>query len=624
MHKDEEMVKGLFILVLFIVNSLTFSFIQTIGSPSIEKINHAIKTSDGGFLLVGVSNIISSNSLDVLVIKLDQNGNILWKKVYGSTKEDYGLRAFEDSGSYYILAKTKYYMDNDDGYLDTLLLKLDQNGVLQSSIFYKKLKEDIFEFIIPGFNSNEYIIVGQGNSVSFGNNYNILIHTIDQNGQILDNLNYIQSSYSSANEDVKAVLKTSDGGFIIAGIIPKNTPPYDSDIFVIKYDDTGNIAWSKIFQSGKQENNTTSYNLHEDVKLVAEISSSEYLIVGKVYYNNSNYSDILVIHLAQNGSVINYYIYCIGANNSCMETSNEEPVSLIETSSGFLLYLTTGNLIAYALGNDLSPDKNLLPPKVYTLGDKISNVILDTTEVIFIGSTPELHDIFFAKTGLDGSFTNPKCSSASLDFSADLIKISIPYQAKNFGASMDTTQGFSFENVTNAIDSNDLQQMIPLDWCKPHIVPLSKEIVIDPAYVGLTATRYLVIKNGGLSELVISEINITGKDKDMFNYKSNCGMPVMYEKTCNIEISIKLPDKNSIRTATLNIVSNDPQFQTIAINLKAIPQDPPPVPNKDVKNLKKDKKPEFTKAPSCSYYYSPIYLLLIFTISIARRLFMYK
>src|SRR6188768_4056809 len=69
---------------------------HTYGGSSLDVLTELIQTSDGGFVLGGSSNSILSGDIsedtiggnDFWIVRVDSNGNKLWDKRFGGTKDD--------------------------------------------------------------------------------------------------------------------------------------------------------------------------------------------------------------------------------------------------------------------------------------------------------------------------------------------------------------------------------------------------------------------------------------------------------------------------------------------------------------------------------------------------------
>jgi len=56
---------------------------KTYGGSGDDKVFSIQPTSDGGYIAVGESGSLNDSGTDIYVLKLDNNGNILWQKSYG-------------------------------------------------------------------------------------------------------------------------------------------------------------------------------------------------------------------------------------------------------------------------------------------------------------------------------------------------------------------------------------------------------------------------------------------------------------------------------------------------------------------------------------------------------------
>ena len=93
------------ITACFLIYFPAYSFAQSIwarayGTTLNDNANSIQQTSDGGYIITGFTTLTGGN-IELLVLKLDSTGNILWQKTYGSTGEDCGnsIQKTIDGGS---------------------------------------------------------------------------------------------------------------------------------------------------------------------------------------------------------------------------------------------------------------------------------------------------------------------------------------------------------------------------------------------------------------------------------------------------------------------------------------------------------------------------------------------
>ena len=111
-----------------------------------DSVIHSIKqTIDGGYIAVGGTRTSDENLRDCLVIlKLDSNGNVLWKKVYSGSGADVAYSVIQISDGYIVGGITTSF---GAGEVDFLILKLDSNGNIQWQKTYGGPGSDILQSI---------------------------------------------------------------------------------------------------------------------------------------------------------------------------------------------------------------------------------------------------------------------------------------------------------------------------------------------------------------------------------------------------------------------------------------------------------------------------------------------
>ncbi|MGY8884053.1 MAG: hypothetical protein ACKVKI_00910, partial [Flavobacteriales bacterium] len=75
---------------------------QFYGGPEAESGESVQQTSDGGYIIAGMTNSFGNGSNDVYLIKTNENGVELWSQTYGGTGIDHGYSVQQISDGGYI------------------------------------------------------------------------------------------------------------------------------------------------------------------------------------------------------------------------------------------------------------------------------------------------------------------------------------------------------------------------------------------------------------------------------------------------------------------------------------------------------------------------------------------
>jgi hypothetical protein len=100
---------------------------KTYGGIGEEEAHFVLQTSDGAYVVVGLTTSYGSGGCDAWLVKTDAHGNAEWNMTYGGTQFDeaWDIQAMTDGG-FLIAGKTDSY--STDGFAHFWLVKTDSNG----------------------------------------------------------------------------------------------------------------------------------------------------------------------------------------------------------------------------------------------------------------------------------------------------------------------------------------------------------------------------------------------------------------------------------------------------------------------------------------------------------------
>jgi hypothetical protein len=180
-------------------------------------------TSDGGFVIAAQAHVNSTYASDVLLVKFNSSGGLLWSKNYGGTRLE-GARSVRETtdGGFIIVGRTDSY--GASALYDVLLIKTDLSGNLLWTKTYGNAYSD-YGYSVEQTNDGGFILAGGWSYSITKKKY--LIKT-DLNGDTLWTKSFGTGIAFSAKQ-------TSDGGYILTG----NEGP-NNTLHLIKTDPYGN------------------------------------------------------------------------------------------------------------------------------------------------------------------------------------------------------------------------------------------------------------------------------------------------------------------------------------------------------------------------------------------------
>ncbi|MFN3852140.1 MAG: 3-coathanger stack domain-containing protein [Spirosomataceae bacterium] len=271
---------------------------------------------DNGFIVCGTS--IGGNNdffnsyghTDIVLLKLNQNGELIWKKNFGGSENDYVTEIIKTEDDKLILIgytqSNDFDISGNIGNLDGLMMKFDLNGVIIWQKLFGGISNDYFHSVGQTAD-NGFIVVGASESSAWGN-YGMndaWIIKINQNG-FFEWQNHFGGT---ANDRFLSVIQLNDGKYVATGetysydydSIENHGVSLNRDCFVVKIANDGQKEWSKCF-GGSSEDDGRSLVQSTDNNLVilCQIHSND----GDIYPAMNGEADYWLIKLDNNGTIL--------------------------------------------------------------------------------------------------------------------------------------------------------------------------------------------------------------------------------------------------------------------------------------------------------------------------------
>jgi hypothetical protein len=242
------------------------------GGPDWEEGNAGVQTSDGGYILVGVTYSYGAGESDVYLIKTDSSGDTLWTRTFGGPDVDEGWSVAETpDGGYIVAAVTGDYTWEGDVYV----IKTNADGDSLWTRIYGGSKHDEGRSVAVT-PEGDYVIAG-----TYAKDYVYLIK-IDSNGNTL-----WTKTYGKTREDYGySVAVASDGGYFVVGY-NEFSIVYDFDVYLIRTDSNGDTLWTRTYGGTKDD-----YGLS-----VAATADGGCIVAGFTESFNTDVCDIYLIRV---------------------------------------------------------------------------------------------------------------------------------------------------------------------------------------------------------------------------------------------------------------------------------------------------------------------------------------
>jgi hypothetical protein len=204
---------------------------------------------------------MNKGELDIFVIKLNRRGDVLWKKTFGARYDDkgYSISTTPDGGTV-LTGVTKYSTDGDfegmsKGYDDIFVIKLNDRGDVLWKKTFGGTGNDQGQSIATT-PDGDVVLTGRTYYSNYGDfkemnkgRDDIFVIKLNDRGDVL----WKQTLGGSLDEVGESIVATSDGGCVLTGQTRSVDGDFDGrnndrwGIFVIKLNNRGDVQWKKTF-----------------------------------------------------------------------------------------------------------------------------------------------------------------------------------------------------------------------------------------------------------------------------------------------------------------------------------------------------------------------------------------
>lgn len=219
---------------LYIVKVNTSGIIlwtKSIGGAGNENAYSIIETTDSSFVVVGLTTSFGAGDKDIVAVKISKNGNIIWAKTFGGAGDDRANSIQETTdGGFIIGGVTSSF---GAGNYDFNLIKIDFSGNFSWEKTFGGLGDE-WAYSIQETNDMGFVLAGYTNSFGAGNSDYYIVKT-----NLAGDTIWTKTFGGTMAEYATSVIQTPDNGYAIFGY-GQSFGAGDFDFYFVKTDTNGN------------------------------------------------------------------------------------------------------------------------------------------------------------------------------------------------------------------------------------------------------------------------------------------------------------------------------------------------------------------------------------------------
>lgn len=264
---------------------------KTYGDSTFEERGFDIvKAKDGeGFLIIGFTNDTANGNSDILIIRIDDSGEEMWRKTFGEEKDDVGTAvvALEDGFALSARSKSPFSEINNDA----VLIRVDSDGEM---VWTRRLGDGA-----DNKEANDLVLTQDDHLIYVGSSHSFkrnLIAKYDLNGEEVW-ITYVEQYLGN---ELREVIELEEGGDLVA-VGYRDITPSKSAVLLSKFEkENGNLIWEKTV-----EGNIKS----KFAEGLAATNNGGFIITGTDAQLGVFFNDVTLIRTDSEGNLITNHIY---------------------------------------------------------------------------------------------------------------------------------------------------------------------------------------------------------------------------------------------------------------------------------------------------------------------------
>lgn len=258
---------------------------QTYGQEYGESALELVECSDGGFAFVGTTASYDADRIDYYLVRTASNGELEWERRIGGPEIEEGCSLIECSEGGFAVAGT--LTDYQNNIHDMWLVRVSANGTTLWEQLYDNQTGSVDCYKILESQDGGFTLLGYGRNLNSSPYTLLVIHTLP-NGSLVWSQTF--DGYPSTY-DRFSIIECEKGGYaILAQLLAENRR--HTDLWFIRIDEFGNELWTETYGGDGSERSSD----------LVQTDDQGFMLLSSVLVNNN--WEALLLRVADDGTLL--------------------------------------------------------------------------------------------------------------------------------------------------------------------------------------------------------------------------------------------------------------------------------------------------------------------------------